>query len=501
MKKIYLSIAFSSLVLFGYAQNALDFDGSNDYVQTSFGGVTGTANRTFEAWIYLSASPTSNMAISDYGLNTVGSRNTFYVNSNKQIGFISGGTNANISSSANAVPINQWTHVAFVLNSGTGYLYVNGTQVGTGNLSTVNTPSGNTNLRIGQRVPGGSIPFKGIIDEVRIWNVAKTATDLSNSMNGEFCSNPTGLVAYYKLNEGTAGGTNTGVTTAVDAVSANNGTLNNFSLSGSTSNWVIGKSLAASTQDSTTVTACDSYTSPSGNHTWTTSGNYIDTATTSTGCDSILFIDLTVLPNSSGSLTTTACNSYTSPSGNNTWTTSGTYTDILPNAVGCDSVITINLTINTVDTNILVNNASLTSWQAGANYQWLDCNNGYSAIPGATGQTFTATANGNYAVEIDLNGCVDTSACYAINGIGIDENPLHSVDIYPNPATDYVTITFRQPLKTCAVELVDLTGKIIFSKQFKNASKADVKFDLPAGIYVLKLTSEQYDVVKRLSIR
>ena len=148
-----------------------------------------------------------------------------------------------------------------------------------------------------------------------------------NSMNGEFCASPTGLEAYYKMNHGTAGGTNTGVTTAVDLVSANNGTLNNFALSGSSSNWVVGKSLASGGSDSTTVTACGSYTSPSGNHVWTTSGNYIDTASSSNGCDSVLFIDLTVLPNSAGNLTETGCNKYVSPSGKYTWTTGGTYHD------------------------------------------------------------------------------------------------------------------------------------------------------------------------------
>jgi len=46
-----------------------------------------------------------------------------------------------------------------------------------------------------------------------------------------------------------------------------------------------------------------------------------------------------------GSITDTVCSSYTSPSGDYTWTNSGTYLDIIPNAIGCDSLIAINLTI------------------------------------------------------------------------------------------------------------------------------------------------------------
>lgn len=149
-KKLLFSFSIFIFISSPYfAQNALHFDGTNDKVQTTYGGVTGTSDRTFEAWIYLSSAPTANSAILDYGLNAAGKRNTFYVNSSLKLGYISGGTNANISSSLNAVPTSQWVHVAFVLNSGTGYLYVNGIQVGTGSLTSVNTPTGVANLSIG----------------------------------------------------------------------------------------------------------------------------------------------------------------------------------------------------------------------------------------------------------------------------------------------------------------------------------------------------------------
>ncbi len=75
--------------------------------------------------------------------------------------------------------------------------------------------------------------------------------------------------------------------------------------------------------------SCDSYTSPSGNYTWTTSGSYLDTLTNSIGCDSIITVNLTILNSTFNTIQETACNSYASPSGNYTWTTSGTYLDTL----------------------------------------------------------------------------------------------------------------------------------------------------------------------------
>lgn len=53
--------------------------------------------------------------------------------------------------------------------------------------------------------------------------------------------------------------------------------------------------------------------------------------------------------NTAATISVESCGSYTTPSSNNTYTTSGTYTDIIPNAAACDSVITINLTINPVE--------------------------------------------------------------------------------------------------------------------------------------------------------
>ncbi|TAG01231.1 MAG: choice-of-anchor D domain-containing protein, partial [Cytophagia bacterium] len=60
-------------------------------------------------------------------------------------------------------------------------------------------------------------------------------------MNTELAGTETGLVSYYKFNQGTAGGTNTGLNTLIDVVGCNNGTLTNFALTGTSSNWVAGK--------------------------------------------------------------------------------------------------------------------------------------------------------------------------------------------------------------------------------------------------------------------
>ena len=85
-------------------------------------------------------------------------------------------------------------------------------------MSAVSTPSGQTNVIIGQRISGGSIPFYGSMDEIRFWNTARTSAQLLANMNAEFCTIPLGLKAYFRFNEGVAGGNNTSITTALEDI-------------------------------------------------------------------------------------------------------------------------------------------------------------------------------------------------------------------------------------------------------------------------------------------
>lgn len=103
-----------------------------------------------------------------------------------------------------------------------------------------------------------------------------------------------------------------------------------------------------------------------------------------------------------------------------TLSSSGVYYDTLVNINGCDSLIKLNLIINQVDTAVTQAGANLVANALGTSYQWLSCP-GFTPIAGQTNQSFMATSNGDYAVEVTLNGCKDTSACYTVTGIGISE--------------------------------------------------------------------------------
>nr|NQU91858.1 T9SS type A sorting domain-containing protein [Bacteroidota bacterium] len=203
-----------------FVPTSLYFDGTDEYVQTSYPGVLGANRRTFQAWIYLDAAPSVNLCIIDYGTNAGGKRNTFMVAASGKLAYLSGTSTGNLSATDALVPLGSWVHVAFAFDGINGFLYQNGVLVGTASLPGINTSTG-TNLRIGERVTDGSIPFKGMIDEVCIWNVALTQQEIIDYACIDDPMAYNNLVACYNFNEGSGA-------TLHDLKSGYNGTLMNM---------------------------------------------------------------------------------------------------------------------------------------------------------------------------------------------------------------------------------------------------------------------------------
>ncbi|WP_121665878.1 LamG-like jellyroll fold domain-containing protein [Mesonia aquimarina] len=301
---------------FLYAQTGLHFSGSGDYIQTTYSGVLSNNSRTVEAWVK-TESLNNEQIITTWGNENVnGQRFTFRLNASGtndviRVEIKGGGFNGTIN-----VNDGLWHHVAVTydssLSSDKYKLYVDGVLDTENDITTSLNTTVNTDMIIGRRINasfGGF--FSGSMDELRIWDIALTQTEIQNSMNSEACPGASNLVAYYKFNDGIAGGSNTSLTSVSDSSgNANDGTLNNFSLTGSSSNFVTG-----------------------------------------------------------GTITTT-----------------------------------FDETLSTTATDITAN-------QAGATYQWVDCDNANAPITGETSQAFAPTATGNYAVEITDGTCTYITNC------------------------------------------------------------------------------------------
>lgn len=253
-----------------------------------------------------------------------------------------------------------------------------------------------------------------------------------------------------------------------------------------------------------TASNCDSYTAPSG-AIFTSSGTVMDTILNTAGCDSVITINLTVNSTTNSTITEVACNSYTAPSGA-IFTSSGTVTDIITNASGCDSVITINLTIDVVNDMVTASGDTLTADMAGASYQWIDCDNGATTITGATNQYYIATVSGNYAVVITSGNCTDTSACtnVIITSIADRINPLENTTIFPNPTNGNFTITFNGvSTQSLNFQIVDVTGKVVLEQIIKNVTnqlQLPIDLDLESGTYFINLNADGLSETKQIVI-
>lgn len=259
-------------------------------------------------------------------------------------------------------------------------------------------------------------------------------------------------------------------------------------------------SSCTTTTSTMTVTACDSYMWIDGN-TYTASNNTATfTLTNVAGCDSIVTLDLTINNATAGTDVQTACETYTWIDGITYTSGNNTATWTLTNQSGCDSLVTLDLTINSVsDINTSANGLTISADNSDASYVWLDCNDNYSIIPGETGQSYTATANGNYAVQLAENGCVDTSACVAITTVGILENSFgDNLLIYPNPTKGNFSIDLGAEYASSVISITDMSGKLIYSKSNTHSQILNLSIEEPAGIYIVSIQAGMNKAVIRL---
>jgi hypothetical protein len=247
-------------------------------------------------------------------------------------------------------------------------------------------------------------------------------------------------------------------------------------------------------------TACDSYTWIDGNVYTSNNNTATHTLTNAGGCDSVVTLNLTINNSNTGTDVATACNSYTWIDGNVYTSNNNTATHTLTNAVGCDSVVTLNLTINIVDITVSQSGLTLTANQVGGTYQWIDCNAGNMPIVGETAQSFTPVGNGDYAVIVTANNCTDTSTCFniVVNSIPVAFAEME-VRVYPNPTVGEVTIEFEEVIERGIARLVDVHGRLLLQKSLDDVQVIQLNMnELPTAVYFLELQTSKGTYNKKI---
>ena len=159
---------------------------------------------------------------------------------------------------------------------------------------------------------------------------------------------------------------------------------------------------------------------------------------------------------------------------------------------------TIGSLVN-IDNRVSMTATTLTAYQVGATYQWLDCNNSNAPIPSATNQSFMPASNGNYAVQVTLGANVEISNCINFNLLGASEFNKENVEVYPNPVNSILNIDLPYSGYTI-LKIVNLEGKELLNQVIENAHN-EIKFSqFSNGVYFVNLEANgsvlSYKVVK-----
>ena len=232
----------------------------------------------------------------------------------------------------------------------------------------------------------------------------------------------------------------------------------------------------------------------------------------SNGCDSIITFNLTINQGVSSNETATACGSFTW--NGKTYTKSGDYIDTLKTSAGCDSIVTLNVTINPIpvvaeivgEKHTQVDATSLLTVATPSGI-WFSSDstiayvNGNGAVKGLKEGTVTIR------YELNSNGCSNNQTIPFVvtskkdtSTTGMDEKEIISwMHVYPNPFTNKLYVKTAK-VSTYAVELIDVTGKVLSSYTFENTNELELDLrHIANGEYLLKVMNDQMTQTRKLT--
>ncbi len=167
---------------------------------------------------------------------------------------------------------------------------------------------------------------------------------------------------------------------------------------------------------------------------------------------------------------------------------SGTYLDTISNPNGCDTIIYLNLTVTHQAINV-TQTINYISIQNPGNYQWYNCAT-HSIISGQTANTFTPNSSGNYAVILSNGNCRDTSSCINFTITNINDINTKTLSISPNPVTKMLNVE-NIPEEASEIHLYDFNGKKILAFLLNNRTTKQIDVsDLPNGVYHLEISEQ-----------
>jgi hypothetical protein len=249
-------------------------------------------------------------------------------------------------------------------------------------------------------------------------------------------------------------------------------------------------------------TICEGDSISFGGTFYNAGGSYTSTFPTINGCDSTVTLNLTVNPVYTGVQNTTICDGESVDFGGVSYDEEGSYPFTFQTVNGCDSTVTLNLTVTPLpnaDFSVSGTSPTFTFTSTSANTTGVSWNfgDGSPADQNATAN-HTYTTNGTFTVTLTAtNSCgTDTETeDVEVFGIGINElSGLENLNIFPNPTDALLNISFQADSpKEMVLKIVDAQGKTIFVENLGTVAQEFSRMldvtHLAPGVYMLSLES------------
>lgn len=240
-----------------------------------------------------------------------------------------------------------------------------------------------------------------------------------------------------------------------------------------------------------------------GGEIFTDPGTYTLSYTTAAGCDSVLILQLAVIPAASSSLQVVLCPGESYPYAGTILSDPGVYTFHFTTAFGCDSVVTLTLLYQQPPAVVVTSSGGVLTVIGGqGTYQWINCVNN-EFIQGATGSSFTPSQSGSYAViSTSAAGCTSVSSCVNVIISSTDDLlDTQSWSLSPNPTSGAAIIRWSEAIRSeSRLEVTDSNGRLIYSQKIPAGSE-QAEFDLaeyPSGVYNVRIISGTGVFTKKL---
>jgi hypothetical protein len=149
----------------------------------------------------------------------------------------------------------------------------------------------------------------------------------------------------------------------------------------------------------------------------------------------------------------------------------------------------VQITVNVLPDVTITATGNTLSVVASDSYQWLNCV-GNTLISGANSQSYTAIANGDYAVVVaNQQGCMDTSACQNVNTVGIENIVQNSLRVSPNPFFDKIIVDFvlHRSSNETVIEIYNTVGELVKREIISSNQHALQLAECSSGMYMLQV--------------